>query len=308
MIPKDGSLGSIFAGRASYRSATAFELWSPEERKRYPAQAQYAGVEDTARYLGVPLQEFSELELENIKQAWVGVHPRCGEPFAPSPGMTPTILGPAFAGAGEEAEAAAEGEAQPISTPTLTGRSDRAPALSPNSSAVKQSATLSSREMRDKLEIQSKSREATADLTRLAYQYRLTAAAAREALKVTVELPELQDLPAELAIVMARLVREQAQAAQVIVSAIIELRAGGQSWVETALTELSAGVLDRTIADLISQGQVKLGAYSVAEAAYGVIPLGNMAAVVLQRHFTPTSPGPLPLPASWPGCSHSRLV
>jgi hypothetical protein len=59
-------------------------------------------VEDTARYLEVPLQEFSELKLENIKQAWVGIHPRCGEPFAPGPEMTPTILGPAFAGAGEE--------------------------------------------------------------------------------------------------------------------------------------------------------------------------------------------------------------
>jgi hypothetical protein len=58
-----------------------------------------------------------------------------------------------------------------------------------------------------------------------------------------------------------------------------------------ALTELSAGVLDRTIADLITQGQVKLGAYSVVEAAYGVIPLGNMAAIALQRHFHPNLAG-----------------
>jgi hypothetical protein len=56
MIPKDndGKLGSIFAGRAAYRSAEALELWLPEERNRHSAQAQYAGIEDASRYHGVP--------------------------------------------------------------------------------------------------------------------------------------------------------------------------------------------------------------------------------------------------------------
>jgi hypothetical protein len=97
--------------------------------------------------------------------------------------------------------------------------------------------------MRDKLEIQAIACEAMAELTRLGYQFRYKIVEMHKALNTTAELPTHQQLPFELAILMAQLAREQMEVAKLIVTAIIKLRSNGHAWVETAAIEISAGVL-----------------------------------------------------------------
>ena len=195
-------------------------MWLPEDRAKYPHQAQFAGTEAHATRLGVAYTELSTLEIKNARQAFIGLDIDGDDPFRVTVSAAGNDLRSSF-----NAE-----EGGTLTTPRAEVKAGASGAPVPTPGAgLRKPTTIKA--VHNKIAVADKSREAVAELMRLQAQLPLTIAVIRRQAGITAELPALQLLHPELAIAAARYAREQAQVAQGIEAAVRELLMGGQAFV-----------------------------------------------------------------------------
>ena len=313
----DGNrIDSIFPSRGAHRDCSSIDYWTGSEREKFLSQATCSFDEATAAEFGLALLESSDLEVEIVRQAVMGIEarspraqrgpglksgggelrqylqPSASEPSAAKQsalGTGGTNLGGELSGEGDGAVDEG-GPSRETATPAAkSAAAVTSPKFTPGGTA--RSLVTTNKERKEKVDLEALSRAAHQILQMHATEWKEASQALRTALGVTATPPPLHLLRPEVAIALARLVTDQLTATKVIVEGIIDARAGGQAWVETAITQTSRGVLPRAIAKLISQDQVELGCISATEVVWGIFPSANAAMIVLMKFFHPAHSG-----------------
>jgi hypothetical protein len=290
----DGNrIDSIFPSRGAHRDCSSIDYWTGPEREKFLPQATCSFDEATAAELGLALLESSDLEVEIVRQAVMGIEarspraqrgpglksgggefqqylqPSASEPSAAKQsalGTGGTNLCGELSGEGDGA-AGEGGPSRETATPAAkSAAAVTSPKFTPGGTA--RSLVTTNKERKEKVDLEALSRAAHQILQMHATEWKEASQALRTALGVTATPPPLHLLRPEVAIALARLVTDQVTATKVIVEGIIDARAGGQAWVETAITQTSRGVLPRAIAKLISRDQVELGSISTTEVVW----------------------------------------